>query len=94
MLASACAKKEAEAPAAPVVNPFLTEWTAPFGTPPFGEIKEAHFMPAFQEGMARQKAEIAAITASTEPPTFANTVEAIERSGRLLRQGRPTSSSP
>ena len=64
VLASACGKKEAEAPAAPAVNPFLTEWTAPFGTPPFGEIKEAHFMPAFQEGMARQKAEVAAITVS------------------------------
>jgi len=84
VFAAACGKKEAEAPVAPVVNPFLTEWTAPFGTPPFGEIEEAHFMPAFQEGMARQKAEVAAITASTEPPTFANTVEAFERSGELL----------
>jgi len=84
VFAAACGKKEAKAPAVPAVNPFLTEWTAPFGTPPFGEIKEAHYIPAFQEGMARQKAEIAAITSSAEPPTFANTVEAFEHSGDLL----------
>jgi peptidyl-dipeptidase Dcp len=83
-VAAACAKKEPETPVTPTQNPFLTEWTAPFGAPPFGEIKEAHFMPAYQEGMARQKTEIEAITASAEPPTFANTVEAVERSGLLL----------
>ena len=83
-VAAACARKEPERPVTQDLNPFLTEWTAPFGTPPFGEIKEAHFMPAFQEGMARQKEEIEAIVASAEPPSLANTIEALERSGALL----------
>jgi len=68
----------------PADNPFLQEWTAPFGAPPFDLIKEAHYLPAFREGMARQKEEIAAITSSAEPPTFANTIEAFEHSGELL----------
>jgi len=83
-VAAACARKEPERPVTQNLNPLLTEWTAPFGTPPFGEIKEAHFMPAFQEGMARQKKEIEAIVASTEPPSMANTIEALERTGALL----------
>ncbi len=81
---AACATREPQAPAAQQPNPLLSEWTAPFGTPPFGEIKEAHFMPAFQEGMARQKKEIEVIVSSEEPATFANTIEALERSGALL----------
>jgi len=80
------ARPQQAAPAAPDVNPFLIEWTTPFGTPPFGDIKENHFLPAIREGMARQKAEVAVITASTEPPTFANTVEALEHSGALLKK--------
>lgn len=83
-VAAACARKETERPVTQDLNPLLTEWTAPFGTPPFGEIKEAHFMPAFQEGMARQKEEIEAIVASAEPPSMVNTIEALERSGALL----------
>jgi peptidyl-dipeptidase Dcp len=80
-----CAKKQESKPAAPAeTNPFFTEWTTPFGTPPFPEIKEAHYMPAFQEGMARQKKEVEAIASSAEAPTFANTIEALERTGELL----------
>ena len=80
-----CAKKQEPKPAAAAeTNPFFTEWTAPFGTPPFPEIKEAHFIPAFMEGMARQKKEVEAIAASAEAPDFANTVEALERTGELL----------
>jgi peptidyl-dipeptidase Dcp len=76
-----CAKKEEPAPA---VNPFFSEWTAPFGAPPFDQIKEEHYLPAFEAGMAAQKKEIEAITASADKPTFANTLEALERSGALL----------
>jgi len=80
-----CAKKQESKPAAPAeTNPFFTEWTAPFGTPPFPQIKEAHFIPAFTEGMARQKKEVEAIAANAEAPTFANTIEALERTGELL----------
>lgn len=68
------------------MNPLLAEWNTPFGVPPFAEIKEEHFLPAIQEGMARQKQEIAAITASTEAPTFQNTVEALEFSGEALER--------
>ncbi|MHB8054226.1 MAG: M3 family metallopeptidase [Candidatus Aminicenantales bacterium] len=75
-------EKTADVPAAD--NPFLHEWTTPFGAPPFDLIKEAHYLPAFREGMARQKKEVEAITSSTEPPTFANTVEAFEHTGDLL----------
>ena len=80
-----CSKKQEPKPAAAAeTNPFFTEWTTPFGTPPFPEIKEAHFMPAFQEGMARQKSEVEAIAASSAAPDFSNTIEALERTGELL----------
>ena len=65
-------------------NPFFTEWDTPFGVPPFSEIKIDHYAPAFEEGMKQQKAEVAAIAESSETPTFANTVEALDRSGELL----------
>ncbi len=80
-----CAKKQEPKPVAPAeTNPFFTEWTAPFGTPPFPEIQEAHYLPAFTEGMARQKKEVEAIASSAEAPSFANTIEALERTGELL----------
>jgi peptidyl-dipeptidase Dcp len=67
-------------------NPFLQEWKTPFQAPPFQEIKEDHFMPAFREGMARQKKEVDAIIGAPAKPTFKNTIEAYERSGALLEQ--------
>ena len=65
-------------------NPLLAEWTAPFQVPPFAEIKEEHFLPAIQFGMARQREEIAALTATAEAPTFSNTIEALEHTGLTL----------
>jgi peptidyl-dipeptidase Dcp len=65
-------------------NPFFEDWTTPFGVPPFERIRPEHFPPAFDCGMAEQTAEIAAITEASAPPDFANTIEALERSGRLL----------
>ena len=81
---TACGKKAAETPA--MDNPFFSEFATPFGVPPFDLIKPEHYMPAFERGMAEQKREVAAITASAEAPTFANTVEALERSGSLLNR--------
>jgi len=86
---AACAKKEAGPGAATPggaegANPFFSAWSTPFATPPFDAIQEAHFMPAFEAGMAEQKKEIEAIVRNPEPPTFANTIEAAERSGALL----------
>jgi peptidyl-dipeptidase Dcp len=65
-------------------NPFFAEWATPFALPPFDRLRPEHFPPAFDRGMAEQKAQIAAIAGASEPPTFANTIEAMERSGRLL----------
>ena len=67
-------------------NPFFEAWDTPFGLPPFARIDPAHFPPAFDRAMAEQEAEIAAIADSAEPPDFANTIEALERSGSLLRR--------
>lgn len=65
-------------------NPFFQEFDTPFGVPPFDRIELSHYMPAFEEGMKRHMAEIQAIAENPEPPTFANTVEALDRSGEML----------
>ena len=65
-------------------NPLLQPWTGPFGLAPFAAVKPEQFAPAIGRGMAEQMAEIDAIAASTDAPTFANTVAAFDRSGRLL----------
>ncbi len=65
-------------------NPLLAPWTGPFGAPPLADIKAEHFEPAYDQALARHDAEIAAIAADPAPPGFANTVAALERSGRLL----------
>jgi peptidyl-dipeptidase Dcp len=67
-------------------NPLLGTWTTPFGIPPFDAIRPEHFPPAFEAAMAAHLAEIAAIGANPAPPDFANTIEALQRSGRLLAQ--------
>jgi peptidyl-dipeptidase Dcp len=67
-------------------NPLLAPWTGPFGLPPFDLIRAAQFPPALDAGMAAHKAEIAAIGADPAAPSFANTIAALERSGRLLRR--------
>ncbi|MGF7214567.1 peptidyl-dipeptidase Dcp [Spirosoma lacussanchae] len=70
----------------PTSNPFFSTYNTPFGVPPFDQIKPEHFEPAIEEGIRQQTAEIAAITKQTAAPTFANTVEAVEASGDLLRR--------
>ncbi len=65
-------------------NPFFKEYDTPFQTPPFNDIKESHFLPAFLEGMKQQQSEISAIVNSKENPTFKNTIESLESSGSLL----------
>lgn len=68
-------------------NPVLAPWTGPHGgLPPFDQIRVEHFAPALDEAIALYRAEIAAIADAPEPPTFANTLEALERSGRAYRQ--------
>jgi peptidyl-dipeptidase Dcp len=67
-----------------VDNPFFVEWNTPFNTPPFNDIKTEHFLPAFEESIKQQKAEIDAIVNDSAEPTFENTIEAVELSGSLL----------
>ena len=54
-------------------NPFLSAYNTPFEVPPFEQIKNEHYMPAFEEGIKQQKAEIEAIVNNPESPTFENT---------------------
>lgn len=77
IMITSCGKKE---------NPFYSEYDTPFGVPPFDEIKNEHFEPAFEKGMEEQNEEIEAIINNSEEPTFANTIEAIEYSGSLLNK--------
>lgn len=65
-------------------NPFFAEFDTPYGVPPFDKIKTEHYMPAFIEGMRQDSLEIEAIANNPEPPTFANTIEALEYSGAML----------
>ena len=65
-------------------NPFLTQWNTPYGIPDFTQIQESHYIPAIEAGIAQQQSEIEAIIANTDAPTFANVVEAYERSGAIL----------
>ncbi|MCK5076324.1 MAG: peptidase M3, partial [Calditrichia bacterium] len=78
LLAVACSKQE--------TNPFYSEWDTPFGVPPFSKIEEQHYMPAFKEGIKQHQMEIDAIVNNSEGPTFANTIEALDRSGTLLNK--------
>jgi peptidyl-dipeptidase Dcp len=71
--------------AAPMTeNPLLKESSLAFHYPPFDKIRDEHFAPAYEQGMAEQLREIAPIAASAEPPTFENTIVALEKTGELL----------
>jgi len=83
LLAAMPVAAQTAAPAAEP-NPLLAEWTTPFGVPPFDQIKEEHFAPAFEKAMAQHKKEIEAIVDDKAAPSFANTLEALDASGALL----------
>ena len=65
-------------------NPFFQPFATPHGTPPFDKIKTEHYEPAFAKGIELHQAEIDAIVANTQPPTFRNTIEAMEYAGEIL----------
>lgn len=67
-------------------NPFFSyqTWSTPHGTYPFNEIKPEHYMPAFEEAFAQGLKDIDDIVNNPEAPTFANTIEAYEKSGKML----------
>ena len=68
----------------PNINPFFQEWNTPYEVPPFLDIKDEHYMPAYEQGMKENLEEIDAIVNNPEAPTFANTIEELERTGQLL----------
>ena len=73
----------------PNINPFFQEWNTPYEVPPFLDIKDEHYMPAYEQGMKENLEEIDLIVNNPEAPTFANTIEELERTGQLLsRVGR------
>ena len=71
-------------------NPLFNEFTAPYGIAPFSEITIEHYREGMLKGMEEQKAEIEAIVNNTDEPTFENTIEAMDRSGELMRKVRGT----
>jgi peptidyl-dipeptidase Dcp len=79
-------EQPSEQTAAAPTNPLLEQWDTPYGVPPFDQIEDEHYMPALRTGMAQQQAEIAAIVENPDPPTFANTIEELERSGATLNR--------
>ena len=65
-------------------NPFYSDYETPFGVPPFKQIKEEHYLPAFTQGIAKEGQEIESIANNPDTPTFENTIEALEKTGKLL----------
>ena len=66
------------------VNPFLAEWDTPYGIPPFEDFRYEDYVPAVKAGMEAHNAEIEAIVANQDEPTFDNVIGAFDRSGALL----------
>src|ERR1700739_1944856 len=65
-------------------NPFYAESKLPFHAPPFDKIRDSDYQPAIEAGMAYQREEMKAIADNPAPPTFENTVVAMEKTGRLF----------
>ena len=74
-------------------NPFAAPSTLPFQLPPFDRIRDADYRPAFEAGMDEQLREVSAIAHNAAAPTFANTIVALERAGRLLERVETTFSN-
>ena len=81
---ASCTSKPEQKPEAEKPNPFLSEYTTPFQVPPFDEIKNEHYLPAFEAGIAEQQAEIDDIVNNAETPTFENTILPYDKSGQTL----------
>ncbi|MCF6270243.1 MAG: M3 family metallopeptidase [Melioribacteraceae bacterium] len=69
-------------------NPLLAKWETPFETPPFDEINEGHYLPAFTDAMLLHNKEVDAITNNTDSPTFENTITALDNCGEILKRVR------
>ena len=84
VLGACNSSKKSDGADASAMNPFFTEYTTPFGVPPFEQIKVEHYKPAFLKGMEEQTAEVEAIVNNPDKATFENTIVALDRSGELL----------
>ena len=71
---------------ADTANPFFSPSTLPYQLPPFADIRDEHYLPAFERGMEEQLAEVDAIVRTEEPATFENTMLPLERSGQVLQR--------
>lgn len=67
-------------------NPFLSAYNTPFEVPPFHLIRNEHYMPALKQAITEAREEIQNIAESTDPATFENTIEALEKSGTLMER--------
>src|SRR5688572_12264302 len=89
--AAACTAPHAKKPMAPAPapatltadNPFFAPSQLPYGTPAFDRLRDEHYLPALTEGMRQHRDEVRAIATQKDAPTFANTIEALEKSGAL-----------
>ncbi len=81
IMISSCSQKKTE-----TENPFFSDYNTPFNVPPFDKIQNAHYIPAFEQGIKEHDAELEKIINNAEEPSFPNTVEALEYSGRLLNK--------
>ncbi len=88
LLASAFLAQASQTPRAPASssadNPFFKPYGTPFNVPPFHLIKNEHFLPAIEEGIKREQAEVDAIVGSAAPPSFENTIAALDHTGIFL----------
>jgi len=75
-----------QTPALDAGNPFAEPSTLPYGLPDFAAIRDEHYLPAFEAGMAEHLAQVKAIATDPVPPTEENLLVALERSGRLLHR--------
>ena len=91
LMIPACSKKS-ETPVAEAAageNPFFADYNTPYNVPPFDRIQPEHFVPAFEEGMKQEKADIDAIVNNPDAPNFENTIVALARAGKLLSKVSP-----
>ena len=88
MVATTATLLSAAAMAADTVNPLVAPSTLPYQLPPFGLIKDEHFVPAFELGMAEELREVDAIATNPAAPTLENTIVALERSGETLNRAQ------
>ena len=81
---ASCTSKPEQKTEAESLNPFLTEYATPFQVPPFDQIKNEHYLPAFEAGIKEQQAEVETIINNESTPTFENTILPFDKSGDIL----------